>query len=101
ERPRPRTRRHDEVLAHREIRKDAAALRHVGDARARYAMRRLVRRIAAADMDASLPGAHEAQEGAQKRGLAHAVAAHQADRLAAPDRKADAVQDVVRAVVRV
>ena len=39
---------------------------------------------------------------AQQRGLAHAVAAHQPDRLAAPDRcEIDAVQDVARAVKRV
>jgi len=92
-------RRHHQVFADREVREDAAALGHEGDAAAgewraagpRSCRRRLIRTV-------PWRGPRQAEDAAQQGRLAHAVAAHERHRLAAPDRQGDAVQDVARAV---
>ena len=89
---------HDQVLAHRQVGEDAAPFRHVGDAGAGDGVRRGLRHVAATHLDAALAWPHQAEHGFQQRGLAHAVAAHQADGLAAMHGEVDAMQDVADAV---
>jgi predicted lipoprotein len=63
-----------------------------------YGARPVMSRPMIAPAAARLDQAHEALE---QRALAHAVAPHQADRLAARDLEIDAAQDVAGAVVAV
>jgi hypothetical protein len=95
---RRRRARHHEVLAHAQVGEDAAPFRHVGDAGAGDGVRLVLRHVAAAHAHGALLRPHQAEHGFQQRGLAHAVAAHQAERLAARDGEVDAVQDVADAV---
>ena len=75
-------RRQAEVLEHGQAAEHAAALRHDGDAAPRPAEGRLARHLAPVHQHRAGARRHLAHEGADQRGLAHAVAAHQADGLA-------------------
>jgi hypothetical protein len=73
-----------EVLHHRQRAEDAAAFRHHGDAAPGAAERRFGGRVRAVDQHLAAPRRHLAHQGADQRGLAHAVPAHEAD--ASPGR---------------
>jgi len=87
-------RRHAQILQHGQRREDLAPLRHIADAETRASIGRQVRHIPALELHLSAGGAHSADEGLQKRGLAHAVVAEDAYELALGDCKGDAVQDL-------
>ena len=77
---RPGRARHHQVLAHRQVGEDAAAFGHVG--RRRAAPPRAAARATTScppTHDAALALRHVAEQRADQRGLAHAVAAEQAD----------------------
>jgi hypothetical protein len=94
-------RRHQQVLAHGEVRKNAAPLGDVGDAEACDAKGRQGGQRFSGKGDRSRARAHESQHGADRRRFAHSVAAHERDRLTFRDRKIHAVQDVAAAAKRV
>src|SRR5690348_568399 len=95
-----RTRRKKKVLAHAQVRKDAAALGDIRHAHPRDPVRRLPRAIAAANEHAARARRREADQRADERRLAHAVAAEQAERLPGVDRKRHAAQHVAFTVMR-
>ena len=75
-----------QVLAHREVGIEVVHLRHDADANARFA-RGLGHRLAD-HLDLPAVGIDEAEAAAQRRGLARAVGAEQAEALAAADGEA-------------
>ena len=78
-------RAHHEVLAHRQVREDAAAFGHVADAAAAPSSRAPGRsRRGRASRTRPTAGAHIAHQRADQRRLAHAVAAEQAERACRP-----------------
>jgi hypothetical protein len=90
-----------QVFHHGEQAEDAAIFRHVTDAEPRQLVRRhsgdgmtLEQNLAAARL-------HQTHDGLQCRTFANAVAAEQADHLAGPNLKRDAVQDMALAVISV
>ena len=94
-----------QVLAHREIAEDAHVLRHVGDAELRDVGRAQLAALAA---DGSTIEQHlatrcspQSHDGPQGRRLAGTVAAEQHRHLSRRHLEVDAMQDVVRADVRV
>ena len=93
-----RPRGHHQVLANAQVGEDAAPLRHVADPLARDHVRRGAGAGDAAHPDGAPRGAHVAEQRAHQGGLAHAVAAEQADRLAGVDGQAHAVEHVALAV---
>src|SRR5437899_7790392 len=93
--------RHDEILAHREIRKNAAPLRHVGDAATGDEMRLGARHWRAANVNIARAGFDDPEHAANQRALAYPVAPHEPDRLAAADAEVDAVQNVAGAIIGV
>src|SRR5215467_4076583 len=90
-----------QVLAHRERREDAAALRHQAHPAARDLVGGQMRDVLAAQPNATAPGWREADDRADERGLADAVAAEDRDDLTALDAQGDTLQDVALAVVGV
>ena len=90
-----------EVLAHRQQREDLAPLRHVGDAAPRPLVGAHAGDVLALEEDA--PAAHRlvADDGAQQRALAHAVAAEHAGDLAALGADGHLAQRLRRAVVQI
>ncbi len=81
-----------EVFLRAQAGQDAAALRHVADAEAAALVRRPLRDIDAVDDDLAPGRRHQAHDGLQQGGLAHAVVADDADRLAFAQRQRDAAQ---------
>src|SRR5690606_3522184 len=90
--------RHDEVLANRQVRKDAAALGHVADPAARDLVGPRVREIATAHQYPARALPDMAEQAADQGRLAHAVAPEQADGAAALDAHVDAVQHMAAAI---
>src|SRR5579883_3409554 len=91
-------RRHDEMLAHAQGREDAATLRHEGDAGACHEMRLRSGHGAAVNPHLAAARRGEAQQRSEQGRLAHAVASHEPDRLAAADGEIDAVEDMARPI---
>src|SRR5262249_51503238 len=92
---------HDQVLAHREVREYAAALPAVADALPGDWRRGLTRDLGAANADWAPARLGGTEQRAQKRGLAHAVAAEETHGLASADMEIAPAQHVARAVVAV
>jgi hypothetical protein len=94
-----------DVLLHGQVGEDAHVLRHVGHAHARHVGRRGARAGAAngraVEADLALRRAPQSHDRAQRGGLAGAVAAQQHGHGCRRHGQIDAVQDVVRADVRV
>ena len=88
-----------QVLAHRQVGEDAAALGHVDDAEAHDRVRPQRADRLAVEPDAAAAGPHQAADRAQQRGLARAVGAEDADQLAALDPQRHLLQRADRAVV--
>ena len=87
-----------EIVAHRQVRKDAPALRHM-DKPARDDRRRLVALDGdAVEQDRAAARAHNAGNGAVERRLADAVRTEHGDDLARLDSQIDAAQHVSVAV---
>src|SRR5262249_39957187 len=78
-----------------------AALRHIGDAAPGDGKGREAGNVLAIEQDRALPRPHQPNERADQRGLAHAVAAHEADGLAGADAERYAAKYVAQAVVGV
>jgi hypothetical protein len=77
--PRPRARQHGthpQVLAHREARKNLASLGDLADAEIAHKMARPAGDILAAEQDSPARRAQHAGDGADERGFAGAVGAH-------------------------
>ena len=83
-----------EIFQHRQIGKNAAALRDIADAPARNLMGRAAREIEAVELDRSAASRRKPHDRAQRRGLADAVAAEQRGALAGLHLEIDALQDV-------
>src|SRR5204863_630666 len=81
---------HLEVLAHRHVREDAPPLRAVRDAHLEHAARAGARDVLALEFDPAARRADDSRDRAQRRGLARAVRADEADELAffSPEPKA-------------
>ena len=88
-------RRKHEVLAHREVGEHRHGLRHIADAGARDVGRGKRLDALAAEADFAARGAPQSHDGAQRRGLAGAVAAEQHRGAAFGHAELDAVQDVI------
>ena len=88
---------HPQVLIDRQRREEPAALRDVGDARARDRLGLLLRQVDAVERDGAAGGAHQAHQRRAQGGLAHAVAADDADGLDA-HRERHTVEHLRRAV---
>ncbi len=88
-----------QVLEHREVREDAAALRHVADSEARHLPGLHAREVHPVELDRARAAPREAHDGAQRGGLAHAVAAEKGHRFAGADLERYAAQDVQLSVV--
>ena len=84
--------REAQVLDRTQARKDAAALRHVGESAAAPGMRRFPRDIDAVHADQSAGRGQQADDGLEQGCLAHAVVADDAERLSFVDSQRDAVQ---------
>src|SRR5215813_2199788 len=93
--------RHLEILADGKRGKDAATLGHEGHPALHHTIRRPVRDVLALEAHAAVPGRGEADDGADERGLAHAVAAKDPEHLARLHAEGDALQHVAVAVVGV
>src|SRR6266702_3378434 len=93
--------RHDQILDHRQVGKDAAPLWNVGYAEPGDAIRREPCRILAGNADASGTRPDVAQYRTDEGRLAYAVAAHQRHRLSVFDGKIDAVQHMAAVEERV
>src|SRR5215472_10983945 len=93
--------RHLEVLAHGERRKDTAALGHEGHAAFHHAIRWPGRDVRSLETHATAAGRREPDDGADERGLAHAVATEDPQDLARLHTEGDALEYVAVAVVRV
>jgi hypothetical protein len=90
-----------EILLDAEIGEDAPAFRHEADALGGDPECRPARGVLAEYRDPALACRRQAHQAAQRRGLARAVAPEQRGDLAFLDRKADAMQDMALAVIRV
>ncbi len=90
--------RQHQVFQHRQRGKDATLLRHEADAVMGGAMQGHLHQVLTAKGDRTLSGPHDAGNGAQRRGLAHTVAAEDGDGLALGDRQVDAVENMAFAV---
>ena len=89
---------HLEVLQHRHLGKDDAALRDVGQAARQHLIGPEARDVLAVEHDAAAGRVHEAHHGLEGGGLARAVGADDADDLAAAHVERDVMQDVDLAV---
>ncbi|MNT37684.1 hypothetical protein D3C72_1738310 [compost metagenome] len=88
------------VLLHREVGEDAHVLGHVGHAEFGDLRRVQGRDVLAGELHPALRRMPQAHDGAQRGGLARAVAAQQHGELALGHGQIHAVQDVVRPDVR-
>ena len=73
---------HVEVLLHAHLQEDAPPLRHLGQALFNYLVRRQLGDVLAAELYGARPGAEQARDGLQCRGLARAVRAYEGHDLA-------------------
>ena len=89
QRPRPRLRHRGHVFFHRQRAEDVALLRHPADAGMRALVRPQAGDVAAVETDAAADVAGDADDRIDQRGLAHAVAAEQRQRLALGEAEAD------------
>ena len=94
-------RSHQQILAHRKIRKDRTALRYVRESGAGDAVGTRAPRIFAADHDAPRRRTHQSHHRPDQRGLAHAIAPEQSHCLAPADHQRNTLQHVALAVVDV
>src|SRR5688572_25657522 len=92
-------RAHQQVLFHREAREDLAPLRHVAQAGARTLVGFRLHQVELVEPDVAAARGHEAHQGLEQRGLAHAVATEQRGHLARRKLEAHVAQDVAAAVV--
>ena len=92
---------HLEIVFHRQARKQPAVLRHVGDAEADDAMLRRFQNVGAFHGNRPCAGPDQAGNHPHQGGLAGAVGADHADRLARLDLEADAEQRLEGAVARI
>ena len=92
--------RHAKVFVHGQVGEDAAAFRNVPDARGGDAVRRLAGDVAAEQRHPAGAWRSQADQAAQRRGLAGAIASKQCGDLALGDGQADIVQDMALAVDR-
>ena len=83
-----------DILLDIEAAEDRGFLRQVADAEPGALVHRQRRDVVAVELDASLVGLDQAGDHIEHRGLAGAVGAEQADRLAAADIQADALHDL-------
>src|SRR5258707_5366632 len=90
-----------EILQHRQVGKNAPALRDIANALARNFMGRAARKIDAVKFDRPAAARYKTHDRAQRRRLAHAVAAEQCGALARPYLKVYALQDMELADVNV
>jgi hypothetical protein len=86
-----------QVFLDREVGKDAHVLGHIGDVELGNRRRGQARDVLLAKADAALAGLPQAHDGAQRGGLARAIAAQQHGDLAARHSQVHAVQDVIGA----
>src|ERR1017187_1536717 len=93
--------REEKVLAHGEIGEDSHVLGHVRDAAPRDLRRLEGGDVLALEPDRARRDVPQAHDAAQRRRLARAVPAEEHGQLAAGDLEVDAMEDVVRADVRV
>jgi hypothetical protein len=89
---------HAQIVAHRKSGKDLAALRHQTEAAPRPLMRRQPRHVLPVEFDRAFGRRQIAHQGPQKRGLAHAVVAENADKLAGLHGDRDAGEDWHRTI---
>src|SRR5262249_1751107 len=94
----PRCRGGNEVLLDRQGREDLSALRHEAEPGLRDREGREPDQRAAVEDHGATARAHEAHQGADRRGLAHAVATEQGHDLAAGDREVDIEQHLGGAI---
>ena len=87
-----------QVLAHRQSLHDAAFLRHIGQSAREAGMRRRLQYLLALEHDRAFAAIEQPHHRFQRRGLAGAVAADQADDLALAHLQADVLQDMARSV---
>ena len=87
-----RKRAHLQVLEHAHARKDAPALRGLGDVKPGDFVGRQLRNVAAGEFDAALAGARLAEDGHHQGRLAGAVGPDQGDDLALRDVEIDALE---------
>src|SRR5579883_2823374 len=100
--PRPRSvDRYHEIFLDRQVCENPASFRHIADADAGEAEGRPVGRGVAEDAHRALARMGQANEAAERRRLAGAVAAEKRDDLALAHLQADAMQDVALAVISV
>ncbi len=90
-----------QVLAHREARQDAPALRHIGDARLGALVRAQAGNIGAVEHKTPGHPVHQAEDAAHQGGLADAVAAEHRQEFAGRDLQVDILQRAAVAVERV
>ena len=90
-----------QVFHHGEQAEDAAVFRHIADAEAGELVRRQPGDGIAVEHHRAVARPHQAHDGLQRRALADAVAAEEADHLAGADLERDAVQDMALAVIGV
>ena len=81
-----------QILLRGQAGQDAAALRHIADAEAAALMRGPLRDVDAVDHDAAAGRRQQTHDRLQQRGLAHAVVADDAERLALAQLERDAAQ---------
>src|SRR5439155_9831378 len=96
-----RERAHPQVVHDLHAREEAAALRRLADAHADEEMRGGPRDVPLRERDRAARGVHEARDGAQRRGLAGAVAADERDDLRWADRERHGVERLHPSVERV
>ena len=82
-------------------RKDAAVLRHEGNARFHDPVRRQPRDVGPVEDDAAAPCRRQSQDRAQRRRFARSVSPENRDALRGSDRETDALQDVAFTVIGV
>ena len=90
-----------EIFLDRQVGEDAPLLRHVAEPAAHDRMRRLARDVLAFEHDAARALLDQADDGAEGRRLAGAVAPEQRDHLALADLERDVEQDMRGAVIAV
>ena len=87
-----------QILLHRQVRKDLAALRHVSDADPGALFGAALQQIDSVESDAAGSRRQQAHDAFEQRRLAHAIAAHQAHERAGGHGKIDIPQGVAAAV---
>ncbi len=87
-----------QIFVDRQIRKNLPPFRHQADTELCDFIRWLATHLLPTETDSAGAGARHAHDGADGRGLAHAVAAHQGDHLADADGKRQAKQHLAQAI---